>query len=65
MSIEQILNHFNKIQLGDIAPQELVQMDKPDLELVLSITLPSGTDIAKSVEEVMKWQQANLDIMKK
>lgn len=65
MSIEQILNHFNKIQLGDIAPQELVQMDKPDLELVLSITLPSGTDIAKSVEEVMKWQQANLDTMKK
>lgn len=65
MSIEQILNHFNKIQLGDIAPQELVQMDKPDLELVLSITLPSGTDIAKSVEEVLKWQKINQDIMKK
>lgn len=65
MSIEQILNHFNKIQLGDIASQELSQMDKPDLELVLSITLPSGTDIAKSVEEVLKWQQTNLDIMRK
>lgn len=65
MSIEQILNYFNKIQLGDIAPQELVQMDKPDLELVLSVTLPDGTDITKSVEEVIKWQQINLDIMKK
>lgn len=65
MSIEQIFHHFNKIQLGDIAPQELVQMDKPDLELVLSVTLPDGTDITKSVEEVIKWQQINLDIMKK
>jgi hypothetical protein len=65
LSIEQILNHFNKIQLGDIAPKELVQMDKPDVELVLTLTLPDGTDINKSVEEVMKWQQTNLDIMKK
>lgn len=65
MSIDQILNYFNKIQLGDLAKKELVQMDQHDLQLVLSVTLPDGTDINKSVEEVIKWQQINLDTMKK
>jgi hypothetical protein len=44
---------------------ELLAMHPEDLEFVLGIILPMGSDIDTHKEEIMRWQHTNQDTMKK
>jgi len=44
---------------------ELLVMHPDDLDLVLGIILPLGSDIELHKEEIIKWQKKNQDTMKK
>ena len=65
MTKEQMINYFNDIEVYETIDTELLQMHKEDLEFVLGIILPEGSDIELSIKEIQEWQKINLDIMKK
>jgi len=65
MTKEQMINYFNDIEVYESIDTELLQMHEEDLEFVLGIILPEGSDIELSIKEIQEWQKINLDIMKK
>jgi len=65
MTKEQMINYFNEIEVYEAIDTELLQMHEEDLEFVLGIILPEGSDIELSIKEIQEWQKINLDIMKK
>ena len=65
MTKEQMINYFNDIEVYETIDTELLQMHEEDLEFVLGIILPEGSDIELSIKEIQEWQKINLDIMKK
>jgi len=65
MTKEQMINYFNEKEVYEEIDTELLQMHEEDLEFVLGIILPEGSDIELSIKEIQEWQKINLDIMKK